>query len=357
MLYRFDTLLIKIEQATGEIMSINPVQLGIVIVSTLVTLYLSYLSYKRVRGAGYEKIRNARREVIAILSNHLAHSKTELQTSALENIFSCKYRDLHVKSVNTTEFPIIIEELTTQIAQDIFLSEEKKRSLIERVTLLRNRFEKRELGLQQAVENWEESSIFKIGFKIVNTLVLSLGAGLTIIILSIVSNIGIVDNLTQLVTLLVVIAGFPSFMQYRLLREERKRSGLYLHNALEDTVASAVRHEVPDASFERSALTTDGKIAEVDILMTINEEKVPVEIKHGKVSPTTINQLANTMRMLKSNKAILATSSQAGNKVRELAKSNNIIILDSVVTEDDILKRLRNTRFGSGGGGSGSAGG
>lgn len=327
------------------ILDISAVDLGIGIVAFLVTVTFSFLAYRRLRGEKGQKIINARREVVRILANQFADSEDELKVSAVEAILNSKYRNCNVKSLNTTEFPIIIEDLITQFAENIFLLEEKRESLIDRASNLQRNFERRKLGLKVANQNWQESSILKIALKITSTFLLSLGAGLFVIILAIAFNISVIYNLIELIILLFIVAAFSSFMQYRVLKEERGRNSHFLHNALEDTVTTTFRDKTPNASFESNVLTPDGRLVKVDLVITLNEEKIPVEIKHKPITVTTINNLSNAMGVLKSKKAILVTSSRVGGEFKELANSKNIIILESMTSEEDVIRGLSDTKF------------
>ena len=324
----------------------DKVNLAITGVALSVTAVTSYLMHKRLAGARSERVRNARREVVSILTGEFVNSDSEIQTSVVEALLSNKYRDCKVESSTVTELPLIIDDLIAGFTENIFITHKEQQKLVKRALALKQKFESRKSNLEEAIDNWRQSSIPLIAYRLALVLGAGICSGLIVIFLGSIFAPTIMNNLVQLLGILGFATVIFSFAEYNTLKSRRERNSRYLQKALEDTVAKALRTSVRKAVLEQHArVDANGHLAEADLILSVNENKVPVEIKYSSIRQQTIEQIANTMEMMNSKNGLLITTSAVGKRIKELARQKGIIVLENVTSEADIVKGLENTKL------------
>lgn len=324
----------------------DTVNLAITGAALSVTAVTSYLLHKKLAGVRSERVKNARREVVGILTSEFVNNDSAIQIPVVEALLSNKYRDCKVESSTVTELPLIIDDLIAGFTENIFITHKERQKLVERALVLKQEFEIRKSNLEETIDNWKQSSIPLIAYRLALVLGAGICSGLIVIFLGSIFVPTIMDNIVQLLCILGFATVLSSFAEYNTLKSKRERNSRYLHKALEDTVDRALRISVRNAVLEQHAsVDANGRLAEADLILSVNENKVPVEIKYSSIRQQTIEQIANTMEMMNSKNGLLITTSAVGKRIKELARQNGIIVLENVTSEADIVKELENTKL------------
>lgn len=312
------------------------------------TFGISYLFYRMPFTAGIKSrnIKNARKEVVTVLSVEMAKNKGGLELSIAKAIINSTYGEYKVDSIPPTEIQALFEDLITNFTKNPFVSPSRKNELNNKALVLKEGFEKRETDLSKAINNWKQVSIFKISMQVVMILAVGIFTGLGVFMISAVVDPVIWDNFIVTLRLIGIAAALFGFLQYRKAKAKRDESSHNLYMVLEEKVIKALGRHMPDAVLEKNVKVADtGHLIEVDLIMSTNGAKIPVEIKHRLVRTQTIEKLANVMKTIGSRKGLLVTSSSVGNTIRELARQKGIIVLDIVASEDEIINRLKHTKL------------
>lgn len=324
----------------------DTINLAITGAALSVTAVTSYLLHKKLAGVRSERVKNARREVVGILTSEFVNNDSAIQIPVVEALLSNKYRDCKVESSTVTELPLIIDDLIAGFTENIFITHKERQKLVERALVLKQEFEIRKSNLEETIDNWKQSSIPLIAYRLALVLGAGICSGLIVIFLGSIFVPTIMDNIVQLLCILGFATVLSSFAEYNTLKSKRERNSRYLHKALEDTVDRALRISVRNAVLEQHAsVDANGRLAEADLILSVNENKVPVEIKYSSIRQQTIEQIANTMEMMNSKNGLLITTSAVGKRIKELARQNGIIVLENVTSEADIVKELENTKL------------
>lgn len=330
-------------------MSQDTINLIIATVITIAATFgISYLFYRKSFTIWIKSrnIKNARKEVVTLLSVELAKNKGGIELSIVKAITNSIYGEHKVDSIPPTEIQQLFEALITNITKSPFISPSRKNELSNKALVLKEGFGKRETDLGQAISNWQQVSIFKISIQVVFILAVGIFTGLTAFIISAIVNPAIWDNFIEIMWLIGIVATLSGFLQYRKAKANRDESSHHLNMALEEKVIRALERHMPDAVLEKNVKVADtGHLIEVDLIMSTNGAKIPVEIKHRLVRTQTIEELANVMKTIGSRKGLLVTGSSVGNTIKELARQKGIIVLDNVASEDEIVNRLKYTKL------------
>jgi len=324
--------------------------IGAGVVAVLVSFLLNrYYFLKSFRiGSANERTGNARKEVVRLLSNSVNNDdKVQIEFPLIESWIKSKYRENKVDYSPATELPIIIDDLITTISDDLFIPPPKRAALQENALTLKRMIEKRESNLEDELEEWRESSIPRIMFKSFAIAYWTFVAGFLAILGSMLIliqfKLPISTNFTELLSLITLFGIIMGFIRYRALKAKRDKSSMNLRRILEDKSADAIRKSVPRVELERNLLSPNGNLIKVDLVITSNGDKIPVEIKHDQVRETTIEKITKAMNELNSNRGILITSSKVSKQMMERASSKNVIVVENVTSEEDIIRALENT--------------
>ncbi len=327
-------------------MNISNINLLISIGSLSVGLLSWFFYNRKTKGARAEKERTADKEVKAALTRLLAQGDTELEISIVDALVNSKYRECGLDVVPIDKLPNILEDLVAEFAENILIPYEVSQDLIKKTMLLRKKLEGRKLNLEKAAKNWQRLSIPAIVLRVIYIAAIALVFGLLVVIFALVFVNGAAENLSVYLIALLILTLTLIFTEAKTLWEKRGKSARHLHGVLEDSVIKALRDSMPNADIERNArIETDGQIAQVDLVIQSNGEKLPVEVKHGAVSYRTIEQIAEVMRKMGSNKGLLITASKLREQIREFARQKSVIIIDGVTSETDIVDGLKNTKL------------
>lgn len=325
----------------------NLINIGIGLGSLIVTGITSYWFYRRSTGVKGEKIKNARKEVVNVLLNELVRSTQDIKPSVVEALLNNKYRDSGINPLAINELPLIIDDLITNIAGDIFIPPRKKDDFVQKVLRLKQCFDKREINLEQAIANWKKSSIFLISIGSAFTFFIGIAFGLaTLIIFVILVPSTQLVVVIQTLWLIGLISALFGYMQYRIMHVKRNKNSKSLNIVLEHIAIAALRKIIPNATINKHVrINIDNRLAEVDLILVLNENKLPVEIKHRNIQPQTIMQIESVMNIVNARRGLLIMTSVVSNKVKKLAREKGIIVLDQVTSENEIVDYLKDTEL------------
>lgn len=316
----------------------------------VLSFLLSYTFYRR--SEGIKDIKNVRKKVVDLLIYEIANNEQPLQTAVVEALLNTKYRGTRVVFVSDTELPLIIDDVVTQIIENVFIPKERRQVLLDRALDLKNRFQKRTSDLDETFIDWKRSSPVRIAFGVFSTVWLGLTVGFLAIVAGIIVNQRYFNATIDLVSLYVefglvfLIALVFGIRQFNKMKNERTSSTKYLYKALEDSVRDGIRNSLGSVMFERNVIVeSDGHSSRADLVVVSNGKKIPVEIKCGGVKSETINGIAGLMEQMGSPKGIIVTLSRVSGKVKELANKQRVIVVEAVTSEEDIVNALRDTKL------------
>ncbi len=320
------------------------------IVGIIATILTSLLRSRKAAKSRKKRIESARGEVVRALYDELAKNNKELQSPMVRALLENKYRDLGIVSPADNELPYIVADLITALAVNPFITPERRECLIERVTTLKGRFQKRPSVLMEAVSEWEKVSIRRVTASIVSLTAWAMISGIVIILLATFLTVQFLHlqpvNLLESLWLVLITTIIIALLQFDVLKRKRDKISINVRKALEDTVLEGLSKSQTNVSLERNVvISSEGRVSHADLVAVSNGKRLPVEIKHGAVNYRTIEQLASNMRQLESKRGLLVTSSGIGERFKEAAAQKGVLILDDVTSEEDIIQGLKKTRL------------
>jgi len=327
-------------------MDTSTINLLISIGSLLVGLLSWYFYNRKTKGVREEKERAADKEVKAALTRLLAQGNMELEISVVDAIISSKYRGLGLDVAPTDKLPTILEDLIAEFAEHTLIPFEVSQDLIKKTMLIKGKLEDRKLNLEEATKNWRRVSIPAIVLRVIYTAAVAFVSGLFVVIFALAFVSGAAENFSMYLIALLILTLALIFTESKTLWEKRSKSGRHLHSVLEDNATNILRGSIPNGDIERNArIETDAQIAQVDLVVHSNGDKLPVEIKYGAVSSHTIEQIAEVMKKMGSKKGLLITASKLKEEIKELARQKSVIVIEGVTSEQDIISGLRSTKI------------
>ena len=140
--------------------------------------------------------------------------------------------------------------------------------------------------------------------------------------------------------LLFVVAAFSFYIKARREKEEKEaESTAYISPIFENMVFSALKRHLSEGNIEKGVVLKKG--GQVDFVLRINDEKIPMDVKFRDVKLGTVQQISDYKNQLGAKRAILITNSSVAERVRKSADAKNIIIIDDVNSEEDMINRLK----------------
>ena len=327
-------------------MDTSTINILISIGTLIVGLITWYLYQRRTKGVREEKEERAYKETRASLIKLLAQGEGEVETSVVDAIVNSKYRQYGVDIAPIEIVSEILEDVVVEFTDSIFIPPGTSKDLIKKTMLLKERLERRKLDLEEALKTWRSVSITLIISRSLFMASCVLGIGLLAVVLSLVYIRGAAESYIMYLIVIIVLTLAVGLSDFKASWDKRKKSAQYLYNVLEDNAIKALKEILPNADIERNArIEQQGQLAQVDLVIEENRQKLPVEIKHGSIKMHTIDQIADVMQKIGSNKGLIITTSRLGDKVKNLSLQRNIIAIDDVTSQRDIINGLKYTKL------------
>jgi len=301
---------------------------------------------RKTKGAREEKEERAYKGTRASLIKLLAQGDGEIETSVVDAIINSKYKECGLDVAPIDIVSKILDDVVVEFTDSIFIPPERSKDLIKKTMLLKERLEGRKLDLKEASKNWQSVSILLIVLRLIYIALFGFAFGLFVVLLSVKYVSGATENFVMYLLASLLLTLILVFSDFKASWNKRKESGQYLHSVLEDNAIKALKEILPDADIERNArIEQECQLARVDLVIEENGQKLPVEIKHGFIKMHTIDQIADVMQKIGSNKGLLITTSRLGDKVKNLSRQRSIVTIDNVTSQRDIINGLKNTKL------------
>lgn len=325
-------------------------------INILLTIFLGlgiplltfFITYKKTIGASKEREKTAYREIVSLIAKLIAHEKINPNFDIINGLIKSKAREYNV-NLDISYIPTIFEDVLTKFIENEFISQDVKRNLIDKVQLTQKEiFEAKET--KEAMFREKEPS-FNDNYRILLSTVTALVATITAIIVVqenfIPEPIEPTFGLSKqgfLILLLAFITTFTITLTYYIKKEREIKlkevtSNKYGASIFEDIVFTALKNVFPSEKIKKNLILSNGK--EVDFLLTINDERIPIEVKYHTVSLKSLNRVMDYMEELNVEKAILITNTSINQKIRKLAEEKNIRLIDKVESEEDIINKIK----------------
>ena len=307
-----------------------------------------YITYKKTVGAKNERKRTANRDIVSIMAKLIAHEQINPNFDMINGLIRSKSREYDV-NIDASSIPLIFEDVMTKFIENEFISQDIKKNLIDKVQLIQNEtFESKET--KEATVSIQEVSLLSdkspIVLSTIVTLIVTLGSIITISITILkgqtfpltFSSEMLPSVIIAMISLIFVIS-FAYKMKYEEIKASEMEKTKYAAPIFEEMVLSALEKIMPKEYIDENVFLGPG--LEVDFLLNINDEKIPIEVKYRTVQPISIIQIKNFVTKLNTKKAILITNSSTTLKIQKLAEENSITLIDEVQSEEDIIKKLK----------------
>lgn len=298
------------------------------------------ITYKKTVGVRRERERTAYREIVSIMAKLVTHEQINPNLGVINGLIRSKAREYNV-NVDISSLPAIFEDVMTKFVENEFISQDVKKNLIDKVLSLQKETLESKETKEAAVRVQEPSMADRY------RILLSTFTAIFVTIVTILAIVRAMPTKVVIEEASVIIAtitvGIVTLFFYVRTTEERKEkekeSARYGGPIFEEMVFSALEKILPKENIGRAAALSDGR--GVDLLLQINNERIPIEVEYQTVQPNSIEQMRDYMRILKARKAILITNSSVTSKVKKFAEENNISLIDNVQSEEDIVNRLK----------------
>jgi len=327
-------------------MDTSTINLLISIGALILGLVTWFIYQRKTKGAREEKEERAYKETRTSLIKLIAQRDGEVETSVVDTIIKSKYRACGLDVAPIDIVSKILDDVVVEFTDSIFIPPERSKDLIKKTMLLKERLKSRKLDLEEALKNWRSVSIPAIIFRLSAMVAALLFFGLLIVTLSLIFVSGAEKSSLMYLVAILVLTLIALISDSKASLDKRKRSAQYLHSVLEDNVIKVLKEILPNAVIKRNArIEQQGQLAEVDLVIEENGQKLPVEVKHGSIKTNTINQIADVIQKIGSNKGLMITTSRLGDEVKNLSRRRSIIVIDEVKSQRDIINGLKNTKL------------
>jgi len=319
-----------------------------------VPLIIFFITYKKTVGASKEREKTAHREIVSLIAKLIAHEEIKPNFDIFNGLIKSKAREYNV-NLDVSYIPTIFEDVMAKFIENEFISQNVKKTLIDKVQLTQNEIfeakETKEATFSEKDDLFYEK--YKILFSTLSITLIAILATLPIIILiqkivipetvelptlSFTREFGI-SIIVAITTIIVATIIFYTNKMEEMKSKERKNIK-YGGSIFEDIVFAALKNAFPSEDIKKNVILNSGM--ELDFLLIINDENIPIEVKYHTVLLKSIKQFKDLMRISNINKAILITNSSVNQNVRKFAIQNNINIIDKVQSEEDIVNKIKN---------------
>lgn len=327
-------------------MDTSTINLLISVGALILGLVTWFIYQRKTKGAREEKEERAYKETRASLIKLLAQGEGEVETSVVDAIIKNKYKTCGLDVAPIDIVSKILDDVVVEFTDSIFIPPKRSKDLIKKTMLLKERLEGRKLDLKEALKDWRSVSIPAIILRLSAMASAILFFGLLVVTVSLVFVSGAAENALMYLIAILVLTLIAVFSDFKASLDRREKSAQYLHSVLEDNAIKTLKEILPNADIERNArIEQQGQLAEVDLVIEEDGQKLPVEIKHGSIKTHTIDQIADVMQKIGSNKGLMITTSRLGDEVKNLSRQRSIIVIDEVTSQRDIINGLKNTKL------------
>ena len=309
------------------------------VIGVVVSLVTFYLTYRLTIGARKERGKNAYREIISIMTRFLSQTKINPTLDVIQGLTRSKAREHNVNMVSIPSLPAIFEDLITKFIENEFISPDTKNNIISRVKLLQNELETKEARERMIVETPEVPKILTILILAAVTIAPMSFALLLMVQTGFIYYIARNMYIIMIAVVFLVVAGSFYIKASREKEEKEAESTAYISPIFENLIFSALKRHLPEGNIEKGVVLKKGR--QVDFVLQINDEKIPMAVKFRDVKLGTVQQISDYKKQLGAKKAILITNSSVAKIVRKSADAKNIIIIDDINSEEDIINRLK----------------
>jgi len=316
-----------------------------------VPLIIFFITYKKTVGASKEREKTAYREIVSLIAKLIAHEEIKPNFDIINGLIKSKAREYKV-NLDVSYIPPIFEDVLAKFIENEFISQNVKKNLIDKVQLTQKEiFEAKET--KEATVSEKEVLFHEID-KLILSPLLAILIPLLILFVAIFQAISARETvvlptlsyskeiiIVALIAILMII--IFTVILYYLKNEEIKykerKNMKYGVTIFEDIVFAALVNAFPNGDIMKNVILNNGK--EVDFLLTINDEKIPIEVKYHTVLLKSVKIFKDIMVKSNINKAILITNSSVNPKVRKFTDENNIYLIDKVQSEEDIVNKFK----------------
>lgn len=304
----------------------------------------------RTRSARAERTRHARKDAVTVIAKLLAQGQSNLDLPVIESLLRTKAREYDVNLSIVDELPEIVEDLVARFTESELLTPKTRHNLIEKAFALQRLGESRSPTLKEALADWEESSRLAAGYSRRNTLLgAAIGLLAAIVTLAIATALAGADVVRLLPVytgcVCVGIAAAVFFSLHQASRERKAkdaRTFADVRRTFEEMVLDVLGETMPEAIVQRNVRIETGKyLFDVDFVINANGATLPAKVKHGLVKPGTIAVMAAVMNKLASERGMIITSTQVGGRIKEMAMSRNITLLEGIRSPEDLTRGLK----------------
>ena len=287
-----------------------------------------------------ERGKNAYREIISIMTRFLSQTKINPTLDVIQGLTRSKAREHNVHMVSIPSLPAIFEDLITKFIENEFISPDTKNDIISRVKLLQNELETEEARERMIVETPEVPKIYKFIILAAAVIAPMFFALLIMLVTTDYYYYAARDMYVIMMGLLFFVATYLFYIKAIRVKEEKEAESTAYNSAIfENMIFSALKRYLPEGNIEKGVVLKKGR--QVDFVLRINDEKIPMDVKFRDVKFGTVQQISDYKNQLGAKRAILITNSSVAKKVRKSADAKNIIIIDDVNSEEDMINRLK----------------
>jgi hypothetical protein len=305
--------------------------------ASLVTYFLTYrhrISARKERGV------TAYREIISIMTRFLSQSKLNPTLDVIQGLTRSKAREHNVNMVSIPSLPAIFEDLITKFIENEFISPDTKNDIVSRIKLLQNELETEEARERMIIETPEVPKFYNILILAAAIIAPMFFALLIMLPTTEYYYYFTRDIYILMMALLFLAVAFSFYIKPRREKEEKEaESTAYISPIFENMIFSALKRHLPEGNIEKGVFLKKG--GQVDLVLRINDEKIPMAVKFRDVKSGTVQQISDYKNQLGAKRAIVITNSSVAERIRKSADAKNIIIIDDVNSEEDMINRLK----------------
>lgn len=295
--------------------------------------------------------KNARKEILSVVAGEIAQPEWgTLSVTTIESLIRNRARELNLNLTIDLEFPILIQDLTTQILGDNFLGYEFKNKLITRVKDLETQFKRtrpvletlefERLAIKPQIKWLRVITLFCFYFVISTSAALvTLLAILYFAEISIdigYARVPLIAGLTSAVLSLI-----KYLREYQMATKEHEKATISYKKTGVETIRKVLESSRRKASIRREYQVTmgDQRII-IDLVLESDGERFPIEMKY-KVQQSDVEAMALSVNRLQAKQGIIISYLKANAQTKELAQSKNVAIFENVISEADIVQILK----------------
>jgi hypothetical protein len=274
------------------------------IIVTPVTAAIAFaLTYWKTVGAKKEREKRARHEIVSILVDFMSKDQRDPDLTLVQALLRSKSRYYDIGEMTMADFPAIMDDAVSRIAEDQLADADHKRILIERGLAVKRNLELQKRLVREGDTIVRESSRGQYTWQLLATsavasLFVAWVTGAYGYYASVNTTSWRIPTIVTAGVALAIIAFLSSAVMFLSRLETSRKKAVtvkYVEKAFEEMVENTLRAHLGPSRVGSMSSGMDGCVAEFDLVIDLGGIRIPVETKYDAPNAEVVSQMYQAM--------------------------------------------------------------